>query len=71
MEQVDAYENDMIDYEGGTATAETRNGSVELVNYADPDVDPVDACIATDDDDRDNDEDDNGDLNYYDNDVSY
>lgn len=71
MEQVDAYENDMIDYEGGTANAEIRNGPVELVTYADPDVDPVDACIATDDDDRDNDEDDNGDLNYYDNDVSY
>ena len=70
MEQADAYENDMIDYDGGTPIADTRNRSVELLNFADPHVDPVDACIATDDDDCEND-DDNGELNYYDNDTSY
>lgn len=65
MEQVDAYENDMIDYEGGTSIADTRNGSVELLHFDDPDVDPV----ATDDDCEN--DDDNGELNYYDNDTSY
>ncbi|KAL6190756.1 hypothetical protein ACLB2K_037150 [Fragaria x ananassa] len=65
MEQVDACENDMIDYEGGTPIADTRNGSVELLHFADPDVDPV----ATDDDCEN--DDDNGEFNYYDNDTSY
>ncbi|PQQ00239.1 uncharacterized protein Pyn_20414 [Prunus yedoensis var. nudiflora] len=30
IEQVDEYENDMVDYEGVNGNAETRNGSVEL-----------------------------------------
>ncbi|XP_050372996.1 uncharacterized protein LOC126790697 isoform X2 [Argentina anserina] len=69
MEQVDAYETDMIDYESGTAVAGTGNRSVGLLNFADTDVDPVGACIATDDDCEN--EDDNGELNYYDNETNY
>uniref|UniRef100_A0A5B7A4G1 BED-type domain-containing protein n=1 Tax=Davidia involucrata TaxID=16924 RepID=A0A5B7A4G1_DAVIN len=63
MEQADAYENDLIEYEDGNV--EARKGSMELVTLAD--VEPLDvnpannAGAATDDD---------ADLNFLDDDLS-
>ncbi|KAA8528167.1 hypothetical protein F0562_035582 [Nyssa sinensis] len=63
MDQVDAYENDLIEYEDGNV--EGRKGSMEMVTLAD--VEPLDvipannAGAATDDD---------ADLNFLDDDLS-
>ncbi|XP_008223502.1 PREDICTED: uncharacterized protein LOC103323294 isoform X1 [Prunus mume] len=67
IEQVDEYENDMVDYEGVNGNAETRNGSVELLTLADADINPANAGVATDDDDED---DEDGDINFFDDDMS-
>ncbi|XP_059632033.1 uncharacterized protein LOC132274713 [Cornus florida] len=68
IEQVDAYENDLIEYEDGNG--EARKGSMEMVTLADVeplDVEPINNVgTATDDED----EDDDDDLNFLDDDLS-
>lgn len=62
MEQDDAYENDLIEYEDGTT--EARKGSVEIVTLADVGplvVHAANAGAATDDD---------ADLNFLDDGLS-
>lgn len=67
MEQVDAYENEVMEYEDGNA--EVRKGCMELVTLAD--VEPLDvnpannAGAATEEDD-----DDDNDLNFLDDNLS-
>uniref|UniRef100_A0A2N9EIB1 BED-type domain-containing protein n=1 Tax=Fagus sylvatica TaxID=28930 RepID=A0A2N9EIB1_FAGSY len=62
MKQLDAYDNDLVDYQDGTA--EGRKGSLELDTLADVEsleVNPANAGAATDDD---------ADLNFFEDDLS-
>ncbi|XP_059435153.1 uncharacterized protein LOC132168095 [Corylus avellana] len=62
--QLDAYENDLVDYQDGTA--EARKGCLELANMADIkplDVNPANSGAATDDDDA-------ADIDFLDDDLS-
>ncbi|KAB1213746.1 hypothetical protein CJ030_MR5G021887 [Morella rubra] len=62
LKQVDACENDLVDYRDGSADG--RKGSVELVTLADVqslDSNPANAGVATDDD---------ADINFFDDDLS-
>ncbi|KAM0962421.1 hypothetical protein PS2_021326 [Malus domestica] len=70
IEQVDEYENDLVDYKCGMANGETRNGSIELVTLADGNVNPANAGVATDDDDEEEEEEADGDMNFFHDDMS-
>lgn len=61
MAYEDNNENDGVDYEGGTP--EARKGSMEHLSLADVESQSLDIDPATDDED-------DGDLNYYNDDVS-
>lgn len=65
MELVEAYENDMIDYEEGNI--DNRKAIVEVVSLAaDVNVNAaMNAGVASD-----NDDDDDGDINFFDDDMS-
>ena len=62
MEPLDAYENDLIDYEDGTS--EGRKGCLQLVGLTDVDtldVNPANGGASTDND---------ADVKFYDNELS-
>lgn len=63
MKQLDSYDNDMVDYQDGTA--EARKGSLELVSLTDVeslDAIPANAAAAATDDEAD--------INFFDDDLS-
>ncbi|KAM7484907.1 hypothetical protein LguiA_000916 [Lonicera macranthoides] len=69
MDQVDAYENDMMEYEDGNA--ESRKGSIDMVTLADVQIQPLDANPANNAGTSfDDDEDEDDDLNFLDDDLS-
>lgn len=64
MKQLDSYDNDMVDYQDGTA--EARKGSLELVSLTDVeslDAIPANAAAAAATDDE-------ADINFFDDDLS-
>lgn len=66
--EVNAYEDETIDYEGGTV--DTRKGCVELVASTDVNVNPANACADSDEDDDGGYDGGGGEINYFDDDLS-
>lgn len=67
MDQGDAYENDLLEYEDGNAESR-KGGSLELVTLAD--VEPVDVHLASNAGGATDDDDDDDDLNFLDDGLS-
>lgn len=69
MDQVDAYENDMMENED--ENAESRKGCIDMLTLADVQVQPLDANPANNaGTSYDDDEEEDDDLNFLDDDLS-